>query len=76
MTQRQRLKTMFESCANQWIPLYRILDMHIAQYGARVKELRDSGMTIENRTEWVNGVQHSWFRYVKQEVEANGQLVF
>jgi len=67
---------MFESSANIWIPLPRILDMHIAQYGARIKELRDRGMTIENKTEWFNGQLHSYFRYVKQEVEINGQLVF
>lgn len=75
ITQRERIKRMFLTSPNVWIPLPRILEMHIAQYGARIKELRDRGMNIENDWEMVNGQRHTYFRYVKQEVEANGQLV-
>jgi hypothetical protein len=33
-----------------------------AQYNARVLELRRLGFNIENKTERVEGVRHSWFR--------------
>ncbi len=62
--QRERLKNLFESHPDEWIPLPVILEMHIAQYGTRIKELRDSGMMIENMWKSVNGERHSWFRYV------------
>ena len=35
-----------------------------AQYNARVFELRRLGFNVENRTECVDGVRHSWFRLV------------
>ena len=67
-SQRQRLKDLFESRKNEWIPLPVILSMHIAQYGTRIKELRDEdGMNIENKWQSINGERHSWFRYVPQE---------
>jgi len=64
MTQRQRMAAMFESRPNEWIPLPEILAMGVAQYGARVLELRRAGMEIENRTRTINGQKHSWFRLV------------
>ena len=64
MTQRDRLKQFFISRANEWIPLPEILSMYISQYGSRILELRRSGMVIENKWEIIEGVKHSWFRYV------------
>lgn len=50
-----------------WVPLPEILALGIAQYGARILELRRLGFTIENRTERVAGARqrHSWFRLIK-----------
>jgi hypothetical protein len=75
MTQKDRIKELFESRVNEWIPLYEILKLHIAQYGARIKELRADGMKIENKWVIVHGEKHSWFRYNKQTIETNGQLL-
>ena len=35
----------------EWIPLPKILALHIAQYNTRIKELRQQGYYIENRKE-------------------------
>lgn len=72
-TQRERLKKMFEESPNEWIPLPRILLMGLAQYGARILELRRSGMNIENRTERHKGTTHSWFCYVP-DPKGQGEL--
>jgi hypothetical protein len=47
-----------------WVPLPEILKLGVAQYNARILELRRLGFTIENRTERVAGARqrHSWFR--------------
>lgn len=65
-TQRQRLRELFEQREGQWIPLPEILSMSIAQFGARLKELRDiEGMHIENRMMHENSIVRSWYRYTK-----------
>ena len=63
-TQKARIANLFLSRPNQWIPLTEILGLYIAQYNARIFELRRDGMNIENKIEAVNGVRHTWFRYV------------
>ena len=65
-TQYKRLEKVFRDSPNEWIPLPRILLMGLAQYGARILELRKSGMDIKNKVERVNGTTHSWFMYVPQ----------
>ncbi len=45
-----------------WVPLPRILALGVAQYSARIYELRRQGHEIQNRVEWVGGKRHSWFR--------------
>ena len=65
-TQRQRLRDLFEQREGEWIPLPEILSMSIAQFGARLKELRDiEGMHIENRMEHKDAAVWSWYRYTK-----------
>src|SRR3990167_8901169 len=70
MTQRKRLKYLFQYRPNEWIGLPEILSMNIAQYGSRLLDLRRgdakpgepfNGMRIINKTEHVGGVVHSWF---------------
>lgn len=72
-TQRQRLRELFEQREAEWIPLPEILSMNIAQFGARLKELRDiERMHIENRMEHKDGAVWSWYRYTKPK--GQGQL--
>lgn len=69
MTQRQELALLFNNHPNQWIPLPDILRLGIAQYNARVHELRRAGYHIENKVEVVGGRKHSWFRHVVGQKE-------
>ena len=63
-TQRDKIKLIFLARPNEWVPLIEILRLGIAQYGARILELRREGMRIENKIKEANGVRYSWFRYV------------
>ena len=47
----------------EWVPAYRLAALAL-QYSARIKELRDAGYVIENRTERVGRQVHSAFRLV------------
>ena len=60
-TQHTRILALLRSRPGQWIPLPEILGLGIAQYNARIKELREEGYEIKNKTDWVAGVRHSWF---------------
>lgn len=63
--QAARLRDFFLERPDQWIPLPAIMELHIAQYNARIWDLRGVGMVLENRTEVVNGARHSFFRYIR-----------
>ncbi len=67
-SQRDRIFRLLEEREGQWVPLYEILPL-AAQYNARIKELRDAGYRIQNRTEHRNGAVHSWFRLVAAQVQ-------
>ena len=67
MTQKDRLMCLFRDRPNQWIPLPEILKTGIAQYNARIKELREEGIDIQNRIEHISGERHSWYMYVSKE---------
>jgi Helix-turn-helix domain len=62
--QRARLLALLDEARGGWVPLPEILALGIAQYNARIFELRRLGFSIENRTEEIDGVRHSWFRLV------------
>lgn len=66
-SQAARIKNFLSSRPNQWVSLSELLDLHIAQYNARIKELRAAGVIIENKTEWIAGKRYSSFRYVPRE---------
>ncbi len=66
-TQKARLKAFFESRPGQWISLRDILDLRMSQFGARILELRRSGMNISNRIKIVDGQHHSCYMYVPRE---------
>lgn len=66
-SQKERILALLKAAGvGVWVPLPAILDLRIAQYNARIRELKSHllllGLTIENRTEWRDGVQHSEFR--------------
>ena len=63
--QRGRILRILIDAHGAWVSLPEILALGIAQYGARILELRRQGFIIENRTEHVDGERHSWFRLVK-----------
>ncbi len=64
LTQRDRLRLLFEENIGKWIPLPQIQALGIAMYPPRIKELRDEGMNIINKEERINGVNHSWYMFV------------
>ncbi|MDD5086074.1 MAG: hypothetical protein PHE61_08625 [Candidatus Omnitrophica bacterium] len=77
-TQLEKLRNLFERRAGLWIPLPEIIaQTHIMQYNARIHELKypteahRKPMNIINKTERVEGVVHSFYKYV--EDERNGQ---
>lgn len=61
-TQRDRILSVLLEAGHEWVPLPKILELGIAQFGARIKEARALGFQIENRTEMVDGKKHSWYR--------------
>lgn len=66
-TQRDRILRLLSDAQGGWVPLPDILALGIAQYNARIFELRRlGGFNIENRTETdtETGERHSWFRLV------------
>jgi len=71
MSQRERLMCLFRNRPYEEIPLPEILRLGIAQYNARIKELREEGKDIQNWTEWVDGEKHSWFVYRPSEKQLN-----
>lgn len=66
-TQRSRILRLLIEAHGAWVPLPDILALGIAQYGARILELRRTGFNIENRTEHIDGARHSWFRLVASQ---------
>jgi hypothetical protein len=56
----------------RWAPAYTLAGVAL-QYSARVKELRDAGHTIENKTERHGRLMHGSFRLVACPGEAGEQ---
>jgi hypothetical protein len=63
-SQRAGILRLLLGAKGGWVPLPDILALGIAQYNARILELRQLGFDIENKTECVNRIRHSWFRLV------------
>jgi len=77
-TQRQKIFDLLKSRAGTWVPCFEVASLAL-QYSARLKEIRDSGTIVHNRTEWVNGTRHSWFmmeepRPIPKPTESNALL--
>jgi hypothetical protein len=67
-SQRDRILSLLAAANGGWVGLPAILDLRIALYTTRILELRRSGFEIENRTEWRDGIRHSWYRLVSRPV--------
>ena len=61
-TQRAQILQLLIEARGAEVPLPKILDLRISQFGARIYELRKLGFRITNRTERMAGVVHSYFR--------------
>lgn len=66
LNQCDRLYALLLAHRGDWVPLPEILALGIAQFGARILELRRRGFVIENRRENVGKEVHSWYRLVAQ----------
>jgi hypothetical protein len=73
MTQGEKLLRLLEENVGHWVDLPRILELRIAQYSARVFELRRKGYRIENRVLHSNGGVRSSFRLLPPQ-PAQGEL--
>ena len=69
--QSEKIHALLLAAHGAWVPLPEILALGIAQYNARIWQLRhECGLTIENKTELGDdGVRHSWFRLVPESRE-------
>jgi hypothetical protein len=63
-TQRERLYALLYAHRNEDVGLPEILELRIAQFGARIKVLRELGADIRNRRETKDGTMHSWYMLV------------
>jgi hypothetical protein len=65
-TQRAAILHVLINARGSWVPLPEIRALGVAQYNARIFELRRLGFDIENRieTDVETGARHSWFRLV------------
>lgn len=63
-SQRAAVLKLLLDARGAWVPLPEILALGVAQYNARVYELRRLNFRIENRVEVdpETGVRRSWFR--------------
>jgi len=66
-TQRSRILAVLIEARGDWVSLPAILELGIAQYGARIFELRRLGFQIENRRQG----EHSAFRLVPHPSRAD-----
>lgn len=67
-TQSAAILRLLVEARGSWVSLPEVMALGIAQYNARIFELRRLGFTIENRTETDpgTGARHSWFRLVNE----------
>jgi hypothetical protein len=61
-TQRDRILALLLNAQGEEVPLPQILELKISQFGARIKEIREAGHIVRNRTERRDGRIFSWYR--------------
>lgn len=62
-TQKEEILNILLRNRENWVPAYELAGAAL-QYSARIKELRDAGYVIENRTKRVGRQVHGEFRLV------------
>ena len=67
LNQRERIIVLLAMNQGAWVSLPEILSLYIANYRARISELRKEGHPIELKDEWVDGQRHTAYRLVKIE---------
>jgi len=67
-TQQEKILRLLQSRPNEWVSLPEILSLGVAQYNARIYDLRRMGYLIENKLiETIHGQRHTAFRLVTQK---------
>ena len=65
-SQVRAIIALLRSYCGEWVPLPEIMKAGGPQYSARIHFARHSlGFEIQNRSQHINGVRHSWFRIVE-----------
>jgi hypothetical protein len=62
--QRDQILRLLIDHKGTWVPLPAILSLNIAQFGARILELRALGFNIQNETFWCEGKKCSRYRLI------------
>jgi hypothetical protein len=65
---RNRILDLLKTRSPAWVPAFEVAALAL-QYNTRLKELREAGHSIENKTERCNGITRSWFRLTPQSRE-------
>jgi hypothetical protein len=65
-SQVQAIIALLLSRCGEWVPLPEVMKAGGAQYSARIHFARHSlRVEIQNRSQHIDGVRHSWFRIVE-----------
>jgi len=65
-SQRDQILALLINARGSWVPLTEIIPL-AAQYNALFHEIRHKrGFNVENRTQEVDGIRHSWFRLISR----------
>ena len=70
-SQCDRILALITSYGEFGCPLPEILDLRIANYRARISELRAQRFDIRCETKWVDGIQHSRYKFCGQLAKGN-----
>ncbi len=63
--QRGRILSLLLRHKGEWVETFRLAQIAL-QYCSRLKECRDRGYVIENKTARIDGQVHGWFRLVRE----------
>ena len=67
-SQGNRILDLLKTRSPAWVPAFEVAALAL-QYNTRLKELRETGHSIENKTERCHGIIRSWFRLAPQSGE-------
>ena len=73
--QRERMLELLLDKKGREVPAYALAAIGL-QYCSRLKEIRDLGYTVENRTERVNGQVHGYYKLVAEPGDSTQPKLF